>query len=57
MKEKLVDIVTIKLQISLNNHMYSMGEITYDMYSYADSVLKSQLTAISKYDMIACSEM
>ena len=48
--------VTIKLQMGLNQRMYDIGKITYEMFSKANEILISRLQLCNDYDIITLNE-
>ena len=48
--------VTIKLQMGLNQRVYDIGKITYEMFSKANEILISRLQLCNDYDIITLNE-
>ena len=54
--QSMFNTVTIKLQMGLNQKMYDIGNISYDMFSKANEILISRLQSCEECDIITLSE-
>jgi len=50
------NFIIIKLQMGLNQKMYDIGKISYEMFSKANEILISRLQSCNDYSIITLNE-
>ena len=47
-KINVEELIDIKLQMKLNQHMYNVGKLPYSMYSKANEVLTARMARVKE---------